>query len=362
MKMINTSIDQNRGGLMKSTMALATIGILFELVLPSLAYSQQWSNLEGMDQQNRITTQDCAVVRGASGRVEYFAVGTDGRVYRTWQSKPNAGPWAQAEVLQPEGKWKRIAAAENADRRLEVFLVDRDGKLWNMWQQDNRWQGPGVLDNRNMWNAVAATRNQDGRLEVFSIADNTDPTSVPIGNRNQIRGGALYHMWQQRGQNLPWSGPNNGEQGMVVLEETQSWVSVAAVRNADGRLEVLLVGDDSRRNGLFNMWQEKPNAGWGQVQQLDNGNRWGFESVTAVDEQNGVLEVFGGLLPTPRGRDVSFRITRTQRGWSPLDGSMRVQRPWNDDNRQAVPIATARNQDGRLELFFQDFYHRYEMR
>jgi len=67
-----------------------------------------------------VLTSDITVGKNADGRLELFVRGTDGALWRRWQTAPNGGwsNWAsEGGVLT-----SNIAVAQNADGRLEVFV------------------------------------------------------------------------------------------------------------------------------------------------------------------------------------------------------------------------------------------------
>jgi hypothetical protein len=85
-----------------------------------------------------------AVGSSADGRLEVFAVGTDGQLYHQWQTAVGGG-WSgwfshgnSGAALAPSP-----AVGSSADGRLEVFAVGTDGQLYHIWQTavNNGWSG-----------------------------------------------------------------------------------------------------------------------------------------------------------------------------------------------------------------------------
>jgi len=104
---------------------------------------------------------------------------------------------------------------------------------------------------------------------------------------------SLYHAWQ--------TSPNNGwVQGWTGMGG--SWHHDPVVgRNADGRLEVFVVGDNAR---LYHAWQTSPNDGWSQGW-APMGGWWTSWPASPGVTQNadGRIEVF------LRGNDTSLYHT-----------------------------------------------------
>jgi hypothetical protein len=79
----------------------------------------------------------------ADGRLELFAVGTDGPLWHQWQTAQSNG-WSNWVSRGPPPGANLVGApalAPSADGRLEMFAVATDGALWHQWQtaQSNGW-------------------------------------------------------------------------------------------------------------------------------------------------------------------------------------------------------------------------------
>src|SRR5262249_54410278 len=145
-----------------------------------------------------------------------------------------------------------------------------------------------------------------------------------------VRSGAgIEHIFQENG------GPNGGWSNWSSLGGPPGSNPVVG-QNADGRLEIFVVGSDGN---LHHLWQLAPHGAWtGAWSSLGGGNLTGEPAVAL--NTNGSLEVF------VRRNDGSivhiWEQSGTPSGWSgfaSLGGSM-----------QGSP-AVARNADGRLEVF-----------
>jgi hypothetical protein len=136
-------------------------------------------------------TGDPAVASNFDGRLEVFAVGSNGALWHIWQTAPSDGPWFVWTSLgtPPGGGITGNPSAVDNSGRLEAFVCGPGAALWHIWQttpggawSEWNWLG-GVLTSDPV-----ATDNVDGRLEVFA--------SGP--------GNALYHIWQTEPADGPW--------------------------------------------------------------------------------------------------------------------------------------------------------------
>ncbi len=150
---------------------------------------------------------------------------------------------------------------KNADGRLEVFTVGSDGALWHIWQTTaggnwyNTWFSSGKLStSAEIYIGPAVIQNADGRLEVFTVGSD----------------GALWHIWQ----NSP-NGTWNTWTSFGTIPNVQFTTAGPAVgKNKDGRLEVLIAGNDG---ALWHTWQVTPGKNWNNwdsLGALPSTNRW----------------------------------------------------------------------------------------
>ncbi len=68
----------------------------------------------------------------ADGRIEVFAVGTDGKIYSKPQVSPG-GAWRDGWNAIP-AQAKSITAVTSLDGRIELFYVGQDNAVWHRWQ------------------------------------------------------------------------------------------------------------------------------------------------------------------------------------------------------------------------------------
>jgi hypothetical protein len=285
------------------TFAVATNGSVWN-IWQRAPHSGPWSRISGL---GGIVLQPVCEALNSDGRLEIFGIGTDHAAYNRWQTHPHAGPWGGWNRL---GGWvSQLAAARNSDGRLELFGIGADGALYNMWQtapHSGPWHGWNRLG--GVVKRICASLNSDGRLEVFGI-----------GSDN-----ALYNIWQTAPHSGPWSGWNR----------LGGWVSdIASTINSDGRLEVFGIGGDG---ALYNIWQTAPHSGpWSGWNRLGGWVR----QIVPMRNSDGRLEVFG-----IGGDSALYNIWQM----APHSG------PWSSWNRLGgwvKQISAALNSDGRLEVF-----------
>jgi hypothetical protein len=200
------------------------------------------------DAQNISYLGHPVVGRDAEGRLEVFFVGGDDprQLYFALQSESDK----KLDLFHPLGHppgvyWspnRSPAVAQNADGRLEVFIVGADNILYHRWQTEpksnsqwsEKWE---TLSDPSVSDPVLA-RNADGRLEVFVI---------------RYEDKRLYHRWQiKANDSSQWSGWASLQTTESILPRSRP----AVAQNADGRLEVFIVGAD---NILYHRWQIKAN-------------------------------------------------------------------------------------------------------
>ena len=183
-----------------------------------------------------------AVAASADGRLEAFAVSTQGTLEHQWQLAGGGwSGWFSHGNPQAATIYASPALGASADGRLELFAVGADGQLYHIWQTavNNGWSGWYSHGNggASLAPSPAVAASADGRLELFAVG--TD--------------GQLYHIWQTAVNN-GWSGwYSHGNGGSSLLP------SPAVAASADGRLEVFAVGTDGQ---LYHIWQTALNNGW----------------------------------------------------------------------------------------------------
>src|SRR6266566_5168339 len=218
-----------------------------------------------------------SVGRNAYGRLEVFYSDVNNEIWHIWQTAPN-GTWSTSALLNKLANasyYSSIAVDENADGRLEVFTI-ADGALWHIWQTTaggnwyNTWFSSGKPSGMDLQPSPALVRNADGRLEVFTAG--TD--------------GALWHIWQ----NSP-NGTWNTWTSFGTIPNVQFTTAGPAVgKNKDGRLEVLIAGNDG---ALWHTWQVTPGKNWNNWDSLGALPSTNLSTAPEVSENSdGRLEVF----------------------------------------------------------------------
>jgi acylphosphatase len=276
------------------------------------------------------------VGRNADGRLEVFLVGSDKQLHHRWQTAANSSTWSD-DWASLGGEWwvgSNPAVAQNADGRIEVFLVGSDKQLHHKWQtkvnNSSQWSdgSPSLL---NEWpDDSTVVNNADGRLEVYIVGSDEH----------------LYHRWQTAANSSQWSVWTEGN-------FTTNWNSLwgqfslkarpAVARNADGRLAVFMVFLDRR---LYVTSQIKANdstrAAWDGWNVLGMQYLWPDDPVVAQNA-DGRLEVF--LVGSDRRLYHKWQTAANSSTWS--DGWASLGGQWSHRRRPAV----AQNADGRLEVF-----------
>lgn len=295
-----------------------------------------------------LSPKDFEVAQNTDGRIEAFAITSDGRVHQRWQLNPNGG-WSEWKVVG--SGMRQLSVARNEDGRLEAFAVGKDNSLYQRWQfAPNRswsdWKKIG-----GSFNTVEVAANADGRLEVFLIGTDS----------------ALSQRWQTT--------PGGTWSDMTRIGG--AFRKIRLIQNTDGRLEAFAIGTD---NSLQQRWQTSPNGSWsgwirrdGSFKDMDVGlNLDGRLEIFAV-HTNGQLyqrwqtvkngawsdwKVVGGslreveVMRNADGRLQLFAVNTIGRiisRWQVVPGGKFT--PWEDMGSGREIIEVGRNQDGRLELF-----------
>jgi hypothetical protein len=190
----------------------------------------------------------------------------------------------------------------------------------------------------------ALAANRDGRLEV--VATMADPAGF---------GGDVWHAWQ--------TAPNGSWTSWHPFDRPGRGATAPAIaRNADGRLEVVVVGGDQ---ALWHRWQTTANNGWSAWQSLGHPDaRLPIGFLVLARNADGRLEF---VVPASNDvgdqRDLWHRWqTAPNNGWS---GWASLGAPPDDF---LGPLAVESNADGRLELFApeafaggdQEVWHRWQ--
>ncbi len=243
-------------------------------------------------------------------------------------------PWNRDLEFNTIGR--QVCMAANQDGRLEFFYIGADSQIWHNWQlepnggfrgdelpagqENDGWHGEEPLGDGA--ERLCVGENADGRLEIFYV-----------GTDARIR-----HNWQVS-PNGSWHGGEALDPGNAA-EACAAAVQICAGRNQDGRLEVFWVGADGR---IFHESQLTPNGGWNGGELLDGQAK----KMAVGQNQDGRLEIFYIGADSGLHHD---RQTAPNGGWHGGEPLERQPLPGLDD--AALDICAARNQDGRLEVFY----------
>ncbi|HWB78275.1 MAG TPA: hypothetical protein VG755_25090 [Nannocystaceae bacterium] len=259
----------------------------------------------------------------ADGRLEIFALASDGTLAHRWQSKPNF----------PFAGWGNLGGAlagapavgASADGRLEVFAIDQHGALAHRWQiAGGKWSSDWEsLGGPMLLGTPAIASNADGRIEVFARTSD----------------GRIVHTWQTHA-----NGPFVGDWWQLGENVTSDPVVAA---NRDGRLELFVRGDD---DALHHVWQVEQNGSW---------SAWGNLGGTLSDapfvgtNADGRLEIF--VVDDAGAIQHKWQLAGAGwvADWAKLPGDSFVGRPVigiNDDGRMEI---VARRSDGDLRHIWQ---------
>ncbi|MEW9527244.1 hypothetical protein [Microbispora sp. NPDC049125] len=228
----------------------------------------------------------------------------------------------------PKPLWGTVIGS-NEDGRLEVIAFSSDDTLYTNYQQVggrwSGWQARAQIPEGVVTQGPIVRSNKDGRMEIFAgTAD-----------------GRLYHMWQVA--------KNSGWSGWAQLGKWPMTTGLSVTVNLDGRIEAFL--SDGR--DLWSVYQLSATSGtgWGSADlgtpaftYLVNG------PVAAAQNGDGRLEVFavGCGIASPYDCGIPSVYHKWQNapgrdwsGWAPMSHC-------NDQTLNS--IATAKNEDGRLEF------------
>jgi hypothetical protein len=250
--------------------------------------------------------------RNGDGRLEAVGTNSDDGVFLRWQQSPGNNAWANWFQFDTTSPRRSVATEADANGRLEIFGVNAAGHVFyaNQLNSANAWAGWGLLPGQ--LNTIAAARNADGRIELFGT-----------NNSNQI-----WHMVQTSPGN--WVGANWQAFDGGLIE-------VAAETNADGRVELF----GTNINGdAFHRVQTRPGdwtgSSWAGIT-LPGGSDM-LTSIAAARNADGRLQLVATDAPgrvwvatqvTPGGSAIS--------SWGSLDGQLtQVAAETNADGRVEI--------------------------
>lgn len=185
-----------------------------------------------------------AIAINLDRRQEAFMVGPDRQLYHKWQLKANDNTWSEDWSSLGDPFLGDPAADIDVNGRLHVFVVNGNNK-----QLEYRWQTtPGDSTKWSNWDSLEGHWSPRRRPAIAHTGDRMEVFMVGTDGR-------LYHRWQTTWTNNRWDWFRNW---VPLGKEQWPLASNPAVgRNADGRLEVFMVGKDGR---FYHKWQTAPNS------------------------------------------------------------------------------------------------------
>jgi hypothetical protein len=267
-----------------------------------------------------------AMARNVDGRLEAIVWGRAEEVSYRWQTDPNNG-WSEWDSLGSpggDGLMRSLVLGQNKDGRLEVFALRQDATVWHAWQRPGaqpeagwtEWRGfgqPGTA----LWGNLAVGANADGRLEVFAPA-------APTGGNPTMR-----HRWQRQGRWSDWHPLHPAGSSQVPVG------SPVLARNADGCLELFMVGDGA----VWHARQNTPGGTWAPWSSLSGEPVVEFVGVGVGTYADDRLVLFA----TSDNGGLYHREQTVDGDWTGWESVGRVG--------GEVDPTLALNADGRLELF-----------
>jgi hypothetical protein len=319
-----------------------------------LGYANNWTNVgsPGVEISGAVALGQNA----APGGLQLFAADTAGNLWTVSGNAPDdpSGVWAGGEwnTLANDANivaGPPVAAFNPTTELLEVFAITKatpttPSSLWHIYQTaaDGSWsagellggpQGCEIVGNVSVGQNGPNPNNANYQaLEVFLIGSD----------------GQLHHIWQL-GAWKGWSGwgdslgaPPPGIAPITPPFNAGLGSGPCVGSNADGRLEVFVIGND---NSIWHRWQVAPNSGWSAWSQLVSFQ--GEEALSGVlassRETNGCLAVFAY---TVNGVIFYMDQSAPDNGWGQFTELMPMELSF-----ASPPAASSCNQPPQLQLF-----------
>ena len=249
-----------------------------------------------------------AAARGIDGYLVLTALTTSGTVWQATQKAVGWTAWTQIG----SGVSGSMTIGHNQDGRLEVFVLDGGGALWHAWQLVGGGWSPFALLGGHSLTGISVASNQDGRVEVFAVGGDH----------------AIYHVWQVARNSIysGWQSLGGSVQG-----------APSTANDPDGRIEVVTRGTDNR---VYDVWQTSPNGAWSPVLPLGTQAAGGVTGdPVVVRNRDGRLELFA---PGSDGTPTDMWQVSVGGTWSGLV-------PFGGATTSA--LVGTNNADGHLVLF-----------
>ena len=191
--------------------------------------------------------------------------------------------WSSLGKLPGWSHLHQIVAGKNLDGRLEIFAVSTDGSLWQIWQTAanngwSHWESRGKPTAEGIERtssavgpSLAVGQNQDGRLVVCAVAAREAWIVQQLSPNNG------WGRWESLGQ-------PSGSGGVISLQVGP---------NRDGRLQVFTI---EYANRLASRRQTAPTGGWSDWDaDFPHDDRLPFKSFAIGQNEDGRLELVTDL-------------------------------------------------------------------
>jgi len=320
--------------------AVASDGYLYHKFQTN-ANTGPWSGWISLDSTKTFSVYASPAVRcDSAGCLMLFIVGTNGQMYRYKESTAaNDSTWTGSFNLGGNfSPFARVATAMNLNGALWGFAVSQtNNQLQEICQATAGGSWSGWTNMGGTWDPqsdVAAGQNPDGSLSLFMIG---------IGDTNNAN--AVFEK-RQNGANGNWlSWTNRGG-----LFSYKSYIGLA--NNARANLELFIVNNDP--NGtqeLMHCWKTNSANGWNSNWVNLGTNTWRttFQVPVAIQNQNGQLGVF----MVGWDGDMHYNYCDPVNGWTGWNGSNGFGNIGNSGVtfRQGIGISAVMNLDGDFDIF-----------
>jgi hypothetical protein len=239
-----------------------------------------------------------SIRRDANGNLEVFMVDSNLQLSRTWQTGAGGYGWSNWQGLGGRFSPKtRPAIANDANGKLHLMMMMEDGRPYS-YIEGADWTSLGGESRLGSDPSIA--QNLDGRLELFLVGSDR----------------RLYHRQQTAPNSGTWSETWTSLGGQWSLRRRP-----AVARNLDGRLEIFIVGLDKQ---LHHRSQTAPNSSqWSDIWTILGGQQWPPSSDPGIGRNaDGRLEVFlvGSDKQLYHRRQTAPNSSTWSETWTPLGG------------------------------------------
>lgn len=291
-----------------------------------------------------------AAVSWGPGRLDVFAVLSDGRVYHRWWDAGAGSSWSGWEDLGGGPFGSRVTAVSWGPGRLDVFAIGIDKAIHHNWF-DRGWGGweslGGVFQTHT---AVSAVSWGPGRLDVFGLGEaNPSPPFYPIPPCQ------VFHSWQDVGTG--WSAWERlpSDTGLTEISAV-CWgpnrIDLCAVIHGSPEMYHLAwdastgwLAIDFGKNGIWSSlsWVPPSSGGWVGL----------TGTIAAVSPRPQRLDLFGLFAPSRMGAGTVVAHRSWEGAWS--SGSWGDWELLGGDLWQQVYTLTAITwKPDRIDLFAVD--------